>query len=175
MAVGAAFNPVFLVYVTAFGAPVGFRAVRRRLIAPGSRALSLYCRGEHQPALMIVSGVGTAVIWAGPAPARLDRSTTLVTVAIDCVVRAPAAIASGFLIWRRLSRGYLMAVQLLILLALLAWPRSRFCGPSCAGFRIYGMLTFEYPVGPLAVDGRADNDTDRPLGRCHRGPGRETL
>ena len=42
------------------------------------------------------------------------------TVAIDCAIIAPAAIASGVLIWRRHSWGYLMAVPLLILLALLA-------------------------------------------------------
>jgi hypothetical protein len=49
----------------------------------------------------------------------LDSYTTLVTVAIDCAVIAPAAITSGVLIWRRRSCGYLMAVPLLILLALL--------------------------------------------------------
>ena len=56
----------------------------------------------------------------GTAPARLDGYTTLVTVAIDCAVIAPAAITSGVLNWRRRHEGYLMAVPLLILLALLA-------------------------------------------------------
>ena len=51
---------------------------------------------------MIASGVVTAVIWVSPVlvaqfqgtgPARLDGYTTLVTVAIDCAVIAPAAIA----------------------------------------------------------------------------------
>ena len=50
----------------------------------------------------------------------MDGYTTLVTVAIDWRVIAPAAIASGVLIWRRRPWGYVMAVPLLILLALLA-------------------------------------------------------
>jgi hypothetical protein len=130
VAVGAAFNPVFLVYVVAFGASLwGFilsiSGIDRARLADVVRLLP-----RRAPAvLMIVSGVVTAVIWVGPvlvaqltgtAPARLDSYTTLVTVAIDCAVIAPAAIASGVLIWRRRHWGYLMAVPLLILLALLA-------------------------------------------------------
>jgi len=129
VAVGAAFNPVFLVYVVAFGASLwGFilsisGVDRTRLTS----VVSVLPR--RAPAvLMIVSGVITAVIWVSPVlvaqfqgtgPARLDGYTTLVTVAIDCAVIAPAAIASGVLIWRRRSWGYLMAMPLLILLALL--------------------------------------------------------
>ena len=130
VAVGAAFNPAFLIYVVAFGASLwGF------ILSIGSvdrtRLTSVLSElPRRAPAvLMIVSGVVTAVIWAGPvlvaqfagtAPPRMDGYTTLVTVAIDCAVIAPAAIASGVLIWRRRSWGYLMAVPLLILLALMA-------------------------------------------------------
>lgn len=130
VAVGAAFNPAFLVYVVAFGASLwGFILAiggvdRGRLTA----AVPLLPR-RAAAVLMIVSGVVTAVIWVGPvliaqvqgtAPARLDGYTTLVTVAIDCAVIAPAAITAGVLIWRRRCWGYLMAVPLLMLLALLA-------------------------------------------------------
>lgn len=130
LAVGAAFNPVFLVYVTALAASLwGFvlavSNVDRTLLAGVVPLLP-----RRSPAvLMIVSGTVTTAIWVGPVlaaqfqgtvPARLDHYTTLVTVAIDCAVIAPAAICSGLLILRGRPCGYLMAVPLLILLALLA-------------------------------------------------------
>jgi hypothetical protein len=130
VAVGAAFNQVFLVYVVVFGASLwGFIL---SIIGIDRTGLTDVVRlGPRRPpaVLMIVSGVVTAVIWVGPvlvaqftgtAPERLESYTTLVTVAIDCAVIAPAAIASGFLIWLRRVWGYLMAAPLLILLAMLA-------------------------------------------------------
>ena len=130
MAVGAVFNPVFVVYLAALAASLwGFilsiGGVDRTLL---TAAVPLLPR--RSPAvLMIISGAVTTAIWVGPVlaaqlqgtvPARLDHYTTLVTVAIDCAVIAPAAIASGVLMLRGRSWGYLMAVPLLILLVLLA-------------------------------------------------------
>ena len=130
MATGAAFNPAFLLYVVTFSASLwglilSISHIDRTRLASVVRLLP-----RRSPAvLMILSGVITAIIWVAPvmaaqsqetAPARLDGYTTLVTVAIDCAVIAPAAIASGLLIWQRRYWGYLMAVPLLILLALLA-------------------------------------------------------
>ena len=53
-------------------------------------------------------------------PGRLDGYTTLVTVVIDTAVIVPAAIVTGLLIWRHRVVGYLVAVPLLILEAMLA-------------------------------------------------------
>ena len=130
MSVGAAFNPLFLVYVTAFGASLwGFvlsiGSIDRSSLADAARLMPRRAPGL----LLIASGVVTTLIWVGPvlaaqfagtAPARLDGYTTPVTVAIDCAVLAPAAIAAGVLIWRRRPAGYLIGIPLLILLALLA-------------------------------------------------------
>ena len=130
IAMGAAFNPVFLLYVAAFAASLwGFilsiNGVDRARLAGVVQLLP-----RRAPAvLLIASGILTTLIWVGPvlaaqfqgtAPDRLDHYTSLVTVAIDCAVIAPAAIASGVLILRGRPWGYLMAVPLLILLALLA-------------------------------------------------------
>jgi hypothetical protein len=57
---------------------------------------------------------------SGSTPDRLDGYTTLVTVAVDSAVIAPAAVVAGLLIWRRHASGYIAAVPLLVLEALLA-------------------------------------------------------
>jgi hypothetical protein len=57
---------------------------------------------------------------AGSTPDRLDGYTTLVTVAVDTAVIAPAAVVAGLLIWRRRASGYLAAIPLLVLEGLLA-------------------------------------------------------
>ena len=130
VAVGAAFNPLFLLYVTAFGASLWGFVLSVGCVDRSGLAAVVGLLPRRAPAiLLMVSGIVTAVIWVGPvlaaqfagvAPARLDGYTTAVTVAIDCAVLAPAAIAAGLLIWRRRPWGYLMGIPLLILLALLA-------------------------------------------------------
>lgn len=129
MAMGAAFNPLFPLYVAVFSASLwalvltmeGLDAARLAEAAPG-----LPRRG---PAiLMVLSGLVTAVIWwspvltaqtSGAVPGRLDDYTTLVTVALDTAVITPAALAAGILIWRRRAAGYRIAMPLLVLEALL--------------------------------------------------------
>lgn len=130
MAVGAAFSPLFLLYVGVFAASLWAllvtttRVDTRRLAAVAPRL------PRHGPAVvMVASGLVTMVIWIGPVlaaqlsgatPARLDGYTTLVTVALDAAVITPAALAAGTLIWHRRPVGYRLAVPLLILETLLA-------------------------------------------------------
>ena len=104
VAVGAAFNPAFLLYVVAFGASLWGFILSIGGIDRDRLAAVVPVLPRRAPAvLMILSGVITAVIWVGPVlvaqlqgtpPARLDGYTTLVTVTIDCAVIAPAAIAA---------------------------------------------------------------------------------
>jgi hypothetical protein len=130
MAVGASFNPLFLVYVVVFSAGLwsfGFTVRGFDLDWLGGIIGRLPRRG---PAIfLIASGVLTAVLWcipvlvaqvSGSMPTRLDGYTTLVTVAIDAAIITPAAIIAGILVWRRKAAGYLAAIPLLILEALLA-------------------------------------------------------
>jgi len=130
MAVGAAYNPLFLVYVTVFSASL-WALVLTACGMDNSRlqeALPLLPR-RGPAVLMMVSGLVTAVIWwapvlaaqlSGAVPARLDGYTTLVTVAVDSAVITPAALTAAALIWRRRVVGYQIAVPLLVLETLLA-------------------------------------------------------
>ena len=130
MAVGSAFNPLFLVYVVIFSAALWMLGLVIRNVDVVRLAGQVDRLPRTGPAvLMLVSGVATAMIWlvpilgaqlAGDAPARLDSYTTVVTTAIDAAVITPAAVVAGILILRRSGVGYLMAVPLLVLESMLA-------------------------------------------------------
>ena len=130
MAVGSAFNPLFLVYVALFSAALWMLGLVIRNIDLERLAGQVVGLPRVGPAvLMLVSAVATAVSWlvpilaaqlAGDAPARLDSYTTVVTTAIDAAVITPAAIVAGILILRRSAVGYLMALPLVVLEAMLA-------------------------------------------------------
>lgn len=130
MAVGAAFNPLFLVYVSLFSASLWTFVIAVRTMDVDALAGQVERLPRRVPAtLMLASGAATALIWlvpvlaaqiTGATPARLDSYTTLVTTAIDAAVITPAAFAAGVLILRRSASGYLLAVPLLVLEAMLA-------------------------------------------------------
>lgn len=130
MAVGSAFNQLFLVYVALFSAAMWMLGLVIRNVDVVRLAGQVDRLPRTGPAvLMLVSGVVTAVIWlvpilgaqlAGEAPARLDSYTTVVTTAIDAAVITPAAIVAGILILRRSAVGYLMAFPLVVLESMLA-------------------------------------------------------
>ena len=101
MAVGAAFNPLFALYVAVFSASLwAFVIAVSTVDVPALTGQSRLPR--RAPAvLMLVSGVVTALIWWVPAlaaqftgtvPARLDSYTTLVTTA---TLITPAAVGPG--------------------------------------------------------------------------------
>lgn len=130
MAVGAAFNPLFLLYVIVFGASLWALLVTTTKVDTRRLAAVVPRLPRHGPAVvMVTSGLVTMVIWIGPVlaaqlsgaiPARLDGYTTLVTIALDAAVITPAALTAGTLIWHRRPAGYRLAVPLLIVETLLA-------------------------------------------------------
>ncbi len=130
MAVGAAYNPLFLLYVTVFSASLWALVLTMSAIDTRRLEKALPALPRRGPAvLMMVSGVVTAVIWwapvlaalwSGAVPARLDGYTTLVTVAVDSAVITPAAVTAAVLIWQRQAVGYRIAVPLIFLETLLA-------------------------------------------------------
>jgi hypothetical protein len=130
MAVGTAFNPLFAVYVAVFSASLLAFLIVVTTIDMAALTGQLARLPRRAPAvLMLISAVATTLIWwvpvlaaqlTGTVPARLDTYTTLVTTAIDAAVIAPAAVAAGVLILRRQVWGYLLAVPLLVLEAMLA-------------------------------------------------------
>jgi len=106
MAVGSAFNPLFLVYVVIFSAALWMLGLVIRNVDVVRLAGQVDRLPRTGPAvLMLVSGVATAMIWlvpilgaqlAGDAPARLDSYTTVVTTAIDAASSRRPPSSQGF-------------------------------------------------------------------------------
>lgn len=125
-----AYNRLFPLYValfsaSLFGAGALVAAVDRAALA--TRAVGAPRRGPG--VFMLISRLVTAVVWGVPVMAaaiggastdRLDSYGTDVTYAIDLGVIAPAALLAGVLILRRRADGYLLALSLLVLEAMLA-------------------------------------------------------
>jgi hypothetical protein len=130
-ALGISYNNLFLVYVALFSASlyafimlfasVNYAALRDHF-SPRlpRRGLAVF---------MFVSGAVTLAVWLGPLlgalvqgepPKLLDSNTTSITDALDLGVLAPAMFLSGVLVLRRAPLGYLIALSLLVLEAMLA-------------------------------------------------------
>jgi hypothetical protein len=131
MALGTAWNPLFLVYVALMSASLfalvsllGGQELRQR-----ARHLFAGAPRRGPAVFLVVSGLVTAGVWLAPVvaglvqgqpPALLDHATTLITYALDLAVIVPATLIAGVLIWRRDACGYLYALPLLGLVVLLA-------------------------------------------------------
>jgi hypothetical protein len=130
MAFGAAFNPLFLVYVALFSASLfAFITV---LSIIDRTTLPAYI-GPRMPrraaaAVLFIVGPGTAALWltemmgallAGEAPAGLGSYTTLFTHGLDMAVIAPASVLAGVLLLRRHPLGYVLGVPILVLCTLI--------------------------------------------------------
>jgi len=131
MALGAAYNPIFLVYVGAFATSLfGFilsfnDAVLRVAALEGvdavpSRGITIF---------MLVAGAVTLFVWGAPLvsaliqgvpPARMDSYTTMVTYALDLAVITPATFICASLLLRENPAGVVLATPLLTLIILLA-------------------------------------------------------
>ncbi|MDP8948067.1 MAG: hypothetical protein M3N09_08220 [Actinomycetota bacterium] len=131
MALGATYNELFLLYVALFSISLyafvlAFTAIDLRTL--GSRFSARMPR--LGPAIfMLASGLVTLVVWGGPIvsaliggepPERLDTYTTKFTEALDLATITPATFLAGVLILRREPLGYLIALSLLVLEAMLA-------------------------------------------------------
>jgi hypothetical protein len=131
LAIGTAYNNLFLVYVALFSASLfafvlSFTSINARTL--GTR-FSAHLPRRAPAAFMFAAGLVTLVIWLidpvvallrQQTPDLLENSTTLVTHALDLAIIIPAAFVAGILILRRATIGYLIAFSLLILLAMLA-------------------------------------------------------
>jgi hypothetical protein len=130
MALMAAINPFFLVYVailsaSLFGLVLTLRSIEQHdLEALGARPLP-YRAGA---AFMLVSGAVTLLVWvlpllvaqlAGEPPDLLDHYTTMVTEALDLAFITPGAVVSGLLLLRRRPIGVALAMPLLGIIVLL--------------------------------------------------------
>ena len=131
MALGAAYNKLFPLYVVIFSASLFafiqvFSSVNLELIASQIPA-GLPRRGLA--IFMFAAGLITPVVWGAPlvlalikdaAPDKMDSYTTMVTYALDLAIITPATFLCAVLILRGDPLGYVIAAPLLTLLVLLA-------------------------------------------------------
>lgn len=130
MALNAAYNSLFLVYVALFSA--SFFALLLALRSIDSQALAarfsptLPRRGPA--AFLFAGGLLTLVVWLSPlldalrqgvAPALLETYSTPVTFALDLAIVTPATFVVGGLILRRAPLGYCLAFPILGLILML--------------------------------------------------------
>jgi hypothetical protein len=130
MALGAAYNQLFLIYIALFSASL--HAFVLALMSIDRQALhSRFPTGMPRrgiAAFMFASSLVTLVVWLSPLisvllqgqpPKLLDSYTTVVTDVLDLGIIVPAAFISGVLLLRRNVLGYLIAFPLLTLIVLL--------------------------------------------------------
>ncbi|HEX8983163.1 MAG TPA: hypothetical protein VF792_10365 [Ktedonobacterales bacterium] len=125
MAFGAAYNPVFLVYVTLFSASL-FAFVLSLLAIDVQRLPAQFSPRFARRAVagvMIGIGVMLALLWlgrivpalvAGSTPPGLESYSTLFVQAGDLSLVVPLAILTGALLLRRQPVSYLLAGVILI-------------------------------------------------------------
>jgi len=128
MALGAAYNSLFLLYIVLFSASlfafvlafstVDLQQLRGRALPRRSLA-----------AFMVAGGVITILVWGlplvsalleGRPPERLDSYTTMVTYALDLAVITPATFICAYLALKHEPLGYVIGAPLLTLIVLLA-------------------------------------------------------
>jgi hypothetical protein len=126
-----AYNHLFLTYVAIASASLFAFVLTFRSVDPswlGTR-LSNAAPRRFAAAFMLISGAVTLVVWTAPLvaalvngqpPDRLDSYTTPVTTALDLAVITPSTFIAGVLLLRRDPLGYIVAVSLLVLEAILA-------------------------------------------------------
>ena len=129
VALSAAYNGLFLVYVAQFAASLfGFVYCLSSLRPWAARLFPGPLPRRGIAAFMFFSGIATLVIWLlpvagslaeGAVPKTLQHYTTLVTEVLDLGVIVPAVVIAGVYLLRRRSLGYLIALPLLVLVAML--------------------------------------------------------
>jgi hypothetical protein len=157
LALGAAYNELFLLYVTVFGASLYALALAVRSIDAAALGARLDDRAPRRGliVLLLVAAVVTTVVWvvplvaaalAGDPPHLLGHSTTAVTEALDLAVIVPATVLAAWLLHRQRPQGYVLAVTLVLLLfAMLPMVAAQ------TAFQLAAGVTFAPPevIGPL--------------------------
>ncbi len=130
-ALGVAYNPLYLAYVTLLSASLfGFVAAFSETSRAALAAAAADADVPHRTLswFLLSSAAVTAVVWLQPlvsallqrtAPELLDVYTTTVTYSLDLAVITPAAALAGLLVRRRQLLGYLLAAPLLVTIVLL--------------------------------------------------------
>ena len=131
MALGAAYNPLFLVYTAAFSISLFGFILTFSTVDLGWIAARIPAGLPHRglAAFMIFAGLVTLFAWGMPLvdsllkgvpPDRMDSYTTMMTYALDLAIITPATFLCAFLVLRNQPLGYVIASPLLTLIVLLA-------------------------------------------------------
>jgi hypothetical protein len=154
VALGAAYNDFFLVYVALLGASFyALVLLLRSIDLAGVAASSAGGLPRRGPSVyFLVAGAATAFIWLQPAvaalasggvPDRMDTSTTAVTYALDLALIVPACFVAAGLILRRAALGYVVAAALLGIIV--------FLGPGFVAQTVVQLRTgVEFTPGEVA-------------------------
>lgn len=133
MALGAAYNRLFLVYVALFSASL-FALILTMTsldlqVLGGRLDMGLGAPRRALAGFLFAGGLVTLFVWGAPllaalirgvAPERMDSYTTMVTYGLDLGIITPACFVGAMLIWRGAPLGYLVAMPLLVIIILLA-------------------------------------------------------
>ena len=128
MAFGAAYNPLFLVYVAWLAASffaflLAFSSLDHQAVAA---RVSERLPRRGLAVFLFVAGLAPLVLWladilgplaAGRVPEHLGSYTTAYTYAVDLALIVPAVYLAGYLLLRRSPAGYALAAVMLVLLA----------------------------------------------------------
>ncbi|GAB4534001.1 MAG: hypothetical protein Kow0063_16710 [Anaerolineae bacterium] len=131
MALGAAYNRLFLVYIVLFSASLfAFVQVFSSVdLASVASQISAGLPRRGLAIFMFAAGFVTLVVWCAPLvvalirggpPDRMDSYTTMVTYALDLAIITPATFLCAILILRSNPLGYVIASPLLTLIVLLS-------------------------------------------------------
>jgi hypothetical protein len=126
LALGAAYNNLFLVYLAVFSASLFALIMALMAIDSESLAAQFSPRFPRRALgiYLIVSGIALCVLWIGlsvlpallqnQAPPELASYTTIITFVVDLAVIAPCMIVAGRLLMQQAPLGYLFSSTLLV-------------------------------------------------------------
>ncbi len=126
MAFGAAYNPLFLVYVVLFSASL-FAFVLSLMSFHVPELPTHFSSGLPRHTIgifLIVSGAILSLVWlilsiipallSGTVPPEVASYTTFITGVVDIGIVAPALIVSGALLLRNAPIGYMLSAAMLV-------------------------------------------------------------
>lgn len=129
MALGAAYNGLFLLYVLLFSASLfAFGLTFTQVLGGLSRLETAHLPSRWPALLLYACGLLTSLVWLGPLvaallqngpPYLLGASATMVTDALDLAIITPSTLVAGWLVGRRAPLGYGLAFALFGLIVML--------------------------------------------------------
>jgi hypothetical protein len=156
-----AYNSLFLLYITLFGASLFATILAYRSVEPQTLAARTAKRLPRRPiaGFLFVVGGSLVIVWVGlsivpallqGAAPELAGATTLITHALDVGVIAPTAVIAGVLLLRRVPEGVLLSGALLTMAAILGGAVLALSAAQIAAGALHPAETLAF-VAPFVV------------------------